>query len=263
MPEASSRVNTAGEDVCSQCGGVGWIFLEKDGISGAERCSCAAQNRPRRIEDQAGIPPLYSSVELDSFRTSVFTPSDESSMKQVLLRLKSFVKTFPVDEPPGLLFIGGPGTGKTHLGVAVLRDLIRKGFEGLFFDYQTLLDRIRSGYDTQSGATDKEAYRSALEADVLLLDDLGAHRANEFTQDIVTGILTHRCNHRKPLIATTNLPVEQTLGKTDGAPYSANPANYQSKTLGEIIGWRAVSRLHEMCRIVRMPITADYRMRRR
>ncbi len=47
---------------------------------------------------------------------------------------------------------------------------------------------------------------TALDADVLLLDDLGAHRVTDWVEDIVTSIITYRCNHRKPLIATTNLP---------------------------------------------------------
>ncbi len=35
------------------------------------------------------------------------------------------------------------------------------------------------------------------------------------------------------------------------------------KTLAEVIGTRARSRLHEMCRVVKMPAVEDYRMRRR
>ena len=45
----------------------------------------------------------------------------------------------------------------------------------------------------------------ALDAEVLLLDDLGAHRVTEWVEDTVTSIITYRCNNRKPLIATTNL----------------------------------------------------------
>jgi hypothetical protein len=52
---------------------------------------------------------------------------------------------------------------------------------------------------------DKEAYRSALEAEILVLDDLGAHRVTDWVEDTVTSIVTHRCNHRKATIVTTNL----------------------------------------------------------
>ena len=55
-------------------------------------------------------------------------------------------------------------------------------------------------------SSDQEAYRVALDTEVLLLDDLGAHRVTDWVEDTVTSIVTYRCNNRKPLIATTNLP---------------------------------------------------------
>ena len=143
--------------------------------------------------------------------------------------------------------------------MAALRILISRGFEGLFFDYQNLLDRIRSGFDKASGSADREAYRFALDAEVLLLDDLGAHRVTEWVEDTVTSIITYRCNNRKPLIATTNLPdpdagsamLDKSLGKID----------YKT-SLADRIGSRARSRLFEMCKVVRMPLVEDYRLRR-
>ena len=67
--------------------------------------------------------------------------------------------------------------------MAALKAIIDKGHQGIFFDYQNLLDRIRSSYDKTSGSGDQEAYRSALDADVLLLDDLGSHRVTEWVED--------------------------------------------------------------------------------
>ena len=63
--------------------------------------------------------------------------------------MRGFARDFPTTKKPGLLLMGDPGTGKTHLAVAAFRALLAKGFEGLFFDYQNLLDRIRSGYDAR------------------------------------------------------------------------------------------------------------------
>ena len=86
---------------------------------------------------------------------------------------------------------------------------------------------------------------------MLLLDDLGAHRVTEWVEDTVTSIITYRCNNRKPLIATTNLRDDDKV------------SDYKTRTLGEVIGVRARSRLHEMCRVVNMPGVEDYRLRRR
>jgi DNA replication protein DnaC len=247
------------ETSCAICGGTGWKIVEKAGLSGAERCECAADSRTRSIRENAGIPPNYENATIRTFKvpTKEDNPIASGGLTTVKLDVSRFVKDFPDTEKPGLLLVGGTGTGKTHLAVAALKELIAKGHEGLFFDYQNLLDRIRASYDATAGASDREAYRSALDAEVLLLDDLGSHRVTEWVEDTVTSIITYRCNHRKPLIATTNVPDENVMDYR-----TAGGTEVAKKTLAEVIGVRARSRLHEMCRVVKMPAVEDYRIRR-
>jgi DNA replication protein DnaC len=174
--------------------------------------------------------------------------------------VSSFARYFATAEKPGLLLIGKAGTGKTHLAVAAMRQLLDKGHECLFFDYQNLLNRIRSSYDSAAGTADREAYRSALDTEVLVLDDLGTQRVTDWVEDTVTAIITHRCNQLKPLIATTNLTDDENIKEIlmpDG-----EKKTIRQKTLTEMIGFRARSRLHEMCRLVQMPDVEDYRMKR-
>lgn len=246
---------------CAKCGGSGWVVVERDGLSGAERCDCLAQSRSRRLEDGAGVPPLYRNASFDNFALPRDNPIAHRELAQVLLTVKTFVREFPNEKRPGLLLIGEQGSGKTHLAVAALRHLIGRGFEGIFFDFQNLLDRIRASYDAASGGSDREAYRFALDSEVLLLDDLGAHRVTDWMQDIVTGIVTYRCNHCKPLIATTNLPDPDAGNAPVERPPVPGKIEYRA-TLAECIGARARSRLFEMCRVVRMPLVEDYRIRK-
>jgi len=239
---------------CPRCDGTGWKIIERDGVSAAERCECSVVSRARVLEETAGIPPNYANASFESFLLPEDNPISRKALSKVMVDVRSYTREFPAVDRPGLLFIGEPGTGKTHLAVAALRLLISRGFEGVFYDYQNLLDRIRASFDKDSGTSDREAYQRALDSEILLLDDLGAHRVTSWVEDVVTSIITYRCNHRKPLIATTNLP-EETVGRKEGGSF-----DYRS-TLPERIGSRAYSRMYEMCRIIRMPMVEDYRVK--
>ena len=95
---------------------------------------------------------------------------------------------------------------------------------------------------------------------MLLLDDLGAHRVTDWVEDTITSIVTHRCNNRKALIATTNLP-DGDAGSSQFQKSATGTPEYRTM-LGERIGARARSRLFEMCTVIRMPLIEDFRLRR-
>lgn len=249
------------ETVCEKCGGTGWIIVEHAGVSGAEACACRSLGRAERLEDRAQIPPLYRASSFENFSVpGPDNPIARRELTNVLLAAKNYVRDFPSESRPGLLLIGDPGSGKTHLAVAALRAIIAKGFEGTFCDYQNLLDRIRSGYDASSNSSDKEAYRMALDNEVLLLDDLGAHRVTDWVEDTITSIVTYRCNNRRALIATTNL-ADGDVGNPVMKRSASGNIEY-GITLADRIGARARSRLFEMCTVIKMPLIEDYRLRK-
>jgi DNA replication protein DnaC len=248
------------DSVCPQCGGTGWRIEERDGIAGAVRCECRDIDRTKETEAKARIPKNYENASLSNFVLPGDNPMAHAALANVVVTVRSYTREFPAIDKPGLLFVGDPGTGKTHLAVAALRVLMTRGFPGLFYNYQTLLENIRSGYDPNSNSSHREAYQSALDAEILLLDDLGAHRVTDWVEDTVTSIVTHRCNYRKPLIATTNLPDLDTT--TPVFDRTTGETSRVKVTLGERIGARAKSRLYEMCRIIRMPQVEDYRFKK-
>src|SRR5579872_1400337 len=251
----------ATDSICPKCGGTGFVIVEGANLSGAKPCDCRFQGRAERMEDRSQIPPLYRHASFDNFSVpGPENPIARRDLTNVLLAVKNYVREFPNEQRPGLLLIGEPGTGKTHLAVAAMRKVVEKGFECLFCDYQNLLDRIRSGYDPSSNSADREAYKVALDTEVLLLDDLGAHRVTDWVEDTVTSIVTSRCNNRKALIATTNLP-DGDAGSALTEKSALGKPEYRV-TLSERIGARARSRLFEMCTVIRMPLVEDYRLRK-
>lgn len=243
------------KEECALCGGSGWIVTERgEGLSGAEPCAC----KSRRVLEGAGIPGNYKDASIDNFSLPKDNPTARAALGLVMTKVRGFVREFPNSDKPGLLIFGSPGVGKTHLAVAAFRQLIAKGFKGMFFDYQNLLERIRGSYNESSGISDRDAYSAALETEILLLDDLGAQRVTAWVEDTVTSIITYRCNHRKPLIATTNL-YDEAAGDTRERDLDLKSKYF----LEERIGMRARSRLFEMCSVIRMPTIEDYRIRTR
>lgn len=258
-PTISNQPET-GPAACPHCGGSGWRILEREGVEGVERCECALAGRSKRIENAAGIPYRFAQKSLDNFKLPDDNPTARDQLMRVMRDVKHYQDNYPVLDKPGLLFSGGTGVGKTHLAVSAFRRLIARGFSGLFFGYQELLERIRKGWNPQSGTSDREAYQNAMDCEVLLLDDLGAHRAQDWMEDVIHGIISHRYNNGKTIIATTNLPDDD---ERVVDYLSAGNQPVYKKTLAEIIGSRSSSRLHEMCRVIRMPAVQDYRMKPR
>jgi len=249
------------EAVCSKCGGTGFIITEHANLSGATPCDCRAQGRAMRLEERSQIPVLYRKSSFDNFVVpGNENPTARRELTTVLLAVKQFVRDFPNEKRPGLLLIGETGCGKTHLAVAALREIIAKGFEALFCNYQTLLNNIKAGYDAASNSANREAYQTALDAEVLLLDDLGANRTTDWVEDTVNSIVTFRCDNRKPLLATTNMP-DPDAGSVTVQRSGLDKPEYR-RTLAEQIGARARSRLFEMCTVIRMPLIEDYRVRK-
>jgi DNA replication protein DnaC len=252
----------ASQTVCPKCGGAGFTIVERANISGAEPCACRAEGYASHREARAQIPPIYRDASFENFEApSVEFDPGAALLRRVVSDVRVYAMRYPEVPRPGLLLVGEAGTGKTHLAVAVLRRLVQKGKECLYCNYQTLLNSIKAGYDPVSNSSDREAYRAALDAEVLLLDDLGAQsKVTEWVEDTINSIITYRCDHGKALIATTNLPDPDAGGAV--TQRSALGTVEYRRTLADHIGVRARSRLFEMCTVIQMPLIPDYRVRK-
>ena len=237
---------------CPICGGVGLIRVVSDaGLWVSRACDCQKVEAFKRRLAAARIPERYSQCSLDTFATD-FKGADVS-LATALMTASRFVHEYPVDTGGrGLLFVGTVGLGKTHLAVGVLKQLIRdRGVKGLFSDYRELLKNIQNSYNPQVNTTELELLKPVFNAEVLVLDDLGAQKPNEWVWDTVALILNTRYNDRRTTVITTNymdLPPGAGLKTDSDGKKSASSED----TLGDRIGERMRSRLAEMCIRVEM-----------
>jgi len=223
---------------CPLCDDTGWKPIERDGVRRVVRCDCWRQQVGQHHLADANIPRRYQHCTLDNFAAY------NESLEKALGQARRIVQTFPVVSR-GLLLEGQPGVGKTHLAVAVLKQVIQaSGARGLFYDTRDLLRVIRSTYDPSTHTTELEILRPVMNADLLVLDDLGAEKTSEWVDETMNLIVNTRYNERRLTMFTSN--------------YMDIPDDSDPNSLLFRIGFRMRSRLHEMCEFIQMD-GADYR----
>ena len=244
--------------VCAICDGIGLVrVMDSAGKWVSRPCECQVIERQERRLAAAHIPERYRHCSLDTFETGF--KGANPSLAKALITARKFTEAYPVDtEGNGLLFAGTAGLGKTHLAVGILQRLVLdRGVKGLFCDYRELLKNIQNSYNPQVNTTELELLKPVFAAEVLVLDDLGAQRPNEWVSDTVAFILNTRYNDKLTTIITTNwvdLPAGAGFqADKDGAKPARN-----EETLGDRIGERMRSRLAEMCFRVEM-VGIDFR----
>jgi DNA replication protein DnaC len=238
-------------EICPLCAGSGWKSVAGSSDHRVTRCDCQVRARAGSLIVAARIPKRYEHCELSEFTTDF--PGADRSISLAHITASRFVQEFDPREGKGLLLVGGIGTGKTHLAVGVLKELVAtRGCSCLFCDYRELLKQIQNSYNDSVQATELEVLRPVFEAEVLALDELGAVKPSEWVWDTVSLILNTRYNDNRTTIITTNFPDEPAATALELSPRSSAFAATRRETLGDRIGERMRSRLHEMCRIVRM-----------
>jgi DNA replication protein DnaC len=141
---------------------------------GARRCGCRTEDQRTKLVDTARIPRRYDGCSLQNYYP---TQGNGSQLKAFNYAFR-LVREYPAVER-GLLLMGTVGVGKTHLSVAVLRGLMDKGIQCLFYEFGSLLKEIQDSYNPVSKTSELKLLAPVYQAEVLVLDELGASKPTE------------------------------------------------------------------------------------
>ena len=245
------RLDDLGHVHCEQCDGSGWNFIERDGHRFAQDCPCRIALQQERRMLACGIPKRYAGATLDSYRPT--HPSQDFA----LMKARGFAAEWPINSGRGFVFTGPVGTGKTHLSIAVMREAQAKGARCHWVSLRELMKRLQDSYGGQ-GPSETEILRPILDAELAVMDEIGAEKASDWKFDTLARIVDTRYNANLTTLFTCNLAVsnQPRLSTTGYGPAVVGP-----ETLRDRIGAPMVSRLMEMCETVEV-LGEDFRARR-
>jgi DNA replication protein DnaC len=271
-------VSQALVEPCPECGGRGWVVVADGGAGTARACSCRERDVVPRLVTAAGIPARYQNCKISTFQTSGGAPRERAQLMNARAAAERYVEEFVQENgafrQSGLLFVGPPGTGKTHLAAGVLRALVeRYRVRGLFVEFTSLIHQIQSTFDPASPESKRQVLDPLADAELLVLDELGAQQPTPWVRDILYLIINTRYTRRLPTLFTTNYRLEPAsptaapkgIAKRAASldrgrdPENGGPVFDETVLLSTRLPAMLVSRLHEMAQPVVLDSVEDFR----
>jgi DNA replication protein DnaC len=174
------------------------------------RAPQARRGRPRRRglgreqQQRAGIPARFRDRSLDSYAAT--TDGQKAALRWATEYAHQFDEV--LSSGRSMLFLGRPGTGKTHLGCAIGNYLLRKGATVYYSTVQRAMRRIKDTWNRDSAELEGDAIRAMTGPDLLILDEIGVQFGSDTEKNLTFDLLNERYERLKPTLLLSNLAKE-------------------------------------------------------
>ncbi len=189
------------KSACPRCKGAGYLRSNvpfgHPNFGKPLACECKEAEKKEKRRQQ-----LRDMSNMDAFRNCNFRsfnphlPGTQEAFQAALEFAQS---------PGGWLFLVGPnGCGKTHLAAAIANQSLDEGAVVLFAVVPDLLDHLRAAFAPNATEMYDQLFAKMREAELLILDDLGAQQSSSWANEKLFQLLNYRYNMGMPTVITAN-----------------------------------------------------------
>lgn len=158
-----------------------------------------------------GVNELFLGKTFDDYRV------ENAKQSEVAGVVRTYTENFETIRKLGtwLLFLGSPGTGKTHLACAAVQSLAVRGYSAKYVKAGELFRRVKESWQDGTKERTSDVIKKMIDVDLLVIDELGGQFGSTAEQNILYDVIDGRYERKKPLIGTSNRDYG-TLGKLIG-----------------------------------------------
>ena len=202
---AFESVNFIGR-IWSKCPGCSAEAAAKDRVEQEARDHAARKAAWELRLGESGIPARFTDRTLNKFIAS--TPEQASALAFATAYADGFDEVMKTGR--SAMFVGKPGTGKTHLAAGIGLRLMRRDGRPVLFT--TVMRAVRSVKDTWGRGAEKseaQAVAALVFPDLLILDEVGVQFGSETEKLILFDVLNERYEKRRPTLLLSNFGVDE------------------------------------------------------
>lgn len=195
------------------------LCSDKGYLEGGRMCDCLKKELNALRARQSGLFSLFEKQTFSNFDRSRVS----HAMRENYEHCKKYAEHFDPAESANLLFVGGTGVGKTHLSSAIGRTVLERGYSVVYEGaFQAL-----SAMETERFSETKPQTARLLDADLLILDDLGTELGGKGSVSFLYLLINTRLISHKPTILSTNLSDRELEARYEERLFSRLTGEYE------------------------------------